>query len=44
MQLKRKLIFVNMEQCPYLHCLLSVKHFLLNKLRKESSFLTKGED
>ena len=38
------LVFVNMEQYPYFHCLLSVKTFLLNKLRKESSFLTKGED
>ena len=35
------LVFVNMEQYPYFHCLLSVKTFLLNKLRKESSFLTK---
>ena len=32
-----------MEQYPYFHCLLSVKTFLLNKLRKESSFLTKGK-
>lgn len=36
--------FANVELFHYVHCLLSVKTFLFNILRKEQSIITKGVD
>lgn len=33
-----------MEQFHYLHCQLSVKTFFILYIKKEKTFLTKGED